>query len=47
MLGERISLAQVLGGLSVFLGVYLTTGMLDRLLTKQEKMTENKDGSAN
>ncbi|WP_312520247.1 DMT family transporter [Anaerospora sp.] len=41
ILGERITLAQVLGGLSVFIGVYLTTGMLDRLLIKQEKVTEN------
>lgn len=47
ILGERITLAQVLGGLSVFLGVYLTTGMLDRLLTKQEKLIENKGESAN
>lgn len=41
ILGERITLAQVLGGLSVFIGVYLTTGMLDRLLIKQEKVTES------
>jgi drug/metabolite transporter (DMT)-like permease len=47
ILGERITLAQVLGGLSVFIGVYLTTGMLDRLLIKEEKVTENQDVSAN
>ncbi len=32
ILGERISGTQVLGGLLVFMGVYLTTGMLDRKL---------------
>lgn len=30
MLGERISAAQLLGGLLVFCGVYLTTGLLER-----------------
>lgn len=34
LLGERITVAQVSGGLLVFFGVYLTTGMLDRRLVK-------------
>jgi drug/metabolite transporter (DMT)-like permease len=32
ILGERITGTQVVGGLLVFMGVYLTSGMLDRKL---------------
>lgn len=34
ILGEQITTAQISGGLLVFLGVYLTTGMLDRRLAR-------------
>lgn len=37
ILGEKITLAQLLGGLAVFLGVYLTTGMLDKWFARTEK----------
>ncbi len=37
-LGQMITLVQVIGGLFVFTGVYLTTGLLDkRILAKKEK----------
>jgi len=35
ILGEEITIAQLLGGLLVFLGVYLTTGMLEKRQTSQ------------
>jgi len=35
ILGETITGAQVWGGLLVFCGIYLTTGLLERSLTKQ------------
>lgn len=35
ILGEQITGTQILGGLIVFMGVYLTTGMLDRKLAGQ------------
>lgn len=37
ILGEKITLAQLLGGLAVFLGVYLTTGMLDKWFARIDK----------
>ncbi|SES97550.1 Threonine/homoserine efflux transporter RhtA [Natronincola peptidivorans] len=37
-LGERITLAQISGGILVFIGVYLTTGMLDiKLASKRQQ----------
>ena len=41
ILGERITLAQLFGGLSVFLGVYLTTGMLDKWFAGTDKPAGN------
>ncbi len=35
MMGERITAAQVIGGLLVFLGVYLTSGLLDRRMARK------------
>ncbi|WP_312198653.1 DMT family transporter [Anaerospora hongkongensis] len=37
MLGENITLAQLFGGLAVFLGVYLTTGLLDKWFARTDK----------
>lgn len=37
MLGENITLAQLFGGLAVFLGVYLTTGSLDKWFARTDK----------
>ncbi|AEG60387.1 DMT family transporter [Desulforamulus ruminis] len=37
VLGEKITTAQIGGGLLVFTGVYLTTGMLDRRLTREKR----------
>jgi drug/metabolite transporter (DMT)-like permease len=36
ILGEKITVAQVSGGLIVFIGVYLTTGMLEQRLEKNK-----------
>ncbi|MFV8829456.1 DMT family transporter [Alkalihalobacterium sp. APHAB7] len=45
ILGEMITFVQVLGGLFVFLGVYLTTGLLDqRLSGKRGKPDLRKSG---
>ncbi|WP_096200589.1 DMT family transporter [Bacillus sp. FJAT-45350] len=39
-LGDRITLEQILGGILVFIGVYLTTGMLEQRM-KQNKETKS------
>jgi drug/metabolite transporter (DMT)-like permease len=40
-LGDKISLAQIIGGILVFIGVYLTTGLLEKFIqSKKERQGE-------
>lgn len=42
MLGDKISLFQVTGGIIVIVGVYLTTGMFEKLLAKRNQQSTSE-----
>jgi drug/metabolite transporter (DMT)-like permease len=43
ILGNNITMVQIYGGILVFMGVYLATGMLERKIKEYKEKTDKKN----